>query len=88
MEIKRKKTRKIKLGGLEIGGGSPISVQSMTKSKINNTSAIKNEIKKLIDCGCEVIRIAIPEKDAIHDLKKLIADGLFKKAPHCCGYSF
>jgi (E)-4-hydroxy-3-methylbut-2-enyl-diphosphate synthase len=81
MEIQRKKTRKIKLGGLDIGGGSPVSVQSMTKSKINNTAVIKNEIKELIVCGCEVIRIAIPEKEAIQDLKRLIGDGLFTGVP-------
>ena len=81
MEIQRKKTRKIKLGGLDIGGGSPVSVQSMTKSKINDTAVIKNEIKELIVCGCEVIRIAIPEKEAIQDLKRLIGDGLFTDVP-------
>ena len=84
MKIQRKKTRKIKLGGLEIGGGSPISVQSMTKSKINNTSAITSEIKELIDCGCEVIRIAIPDKEAVQELKKLIDNktqlSLFREA--------
>ena len=81
MEIQRKKTRKIKLGGLDIGGGSPVSVQSMTKSKINDTAVIKNEIKELIACGCEVVRIAIPEKEAIQDLKRLIGDGLFTDVP-------
>jgi (E)-4-hydroxy-3-methylbut-2-enyl-diphosphate synthase len=81
MEIQRKKTRKIKLGGLDIGGGSPVSVQSMTKSKINSTAAIRNEIKELIACGCEVIRIAIPEKEAIQDLRRLIEDGLFTDVP-------
>ena len=81
MEIQRKKTRKIKLGGLDIGGGSPVSVQSMTKSKINDTAVIKNEIKELIACGCEIIRIAIPEKEAIQDLKRLIGDGLFTDVP-------
>ena len=81
MEIQRKKTRKIKLGGLDIGGGSPVSVQSMTKSKINDTAVIKNEIKELIACGCEVIRIAIPEKEAIQDLKRLFGDGLFTDVP-------
>ncbi len=81
MEIQRKKTRKIKLGGLEIGGGSPISVQSMTKSKISNTAVIKNEIKELIDRGCEVIRIAIPDEEAVRSIKKLVDDKLFTDVP-------
>jgi len=81
MKIQRKKTRKIKLGGLEIGGGSPVSVQSMTKSKISNTAAIKDEIKELIDCGCEVIRIAVPDKEAVQDIRKLVDDKLFTDVP-------
>ena len=81
MEIKRKKTKQIKLGRLKIGGCSPISVQSMTKSKISNTGAITGEIKDLIDYGCEVIRIAVPDGDAVLDLGKLVDQGLFKDIP-------
>jgi (E)-4-hydroxy-3-methylbut-2-enyl-diphosphate synthase len=81
MEIQRRKTRKIKLGGIDIGGGSPISVQSMIKSKICDTTAVKNEIDELIDCGCEIIRIAIPEKEAVKYLKKLIDNGFFRDVP-------
>ena len=81
MEIKRKKTKQIKLGRLKIGGGSPISVQSMTKSKISNTGAITGEIKDLIGCGCEVIRIAVPDGDAVLNLRKLVDKGLFTDVP-------
>lgn len=81
MEIKRKKTKQIKLGRLKIGGGSPISVQSMTKSKISNTGAITGEIKDLIGCGCEVIRIAVPDGDAVLNLRKLVDHGLFTDVP-------
>lgn len=81
MEIKRKETKQIRLGGLKIGGSSPISVQSMTKSKISNTVAIINEIKDLVNCGCEVIRVAIPDGDAVLDLKKLVEKGIFEDIP-------
>ncbi|TET49199.1 MAG: flavodoxin-dependent (E)-4-hydroxy-3-methylbut-2-enyl-diphosphate synthase [Actinomycetota bacterium] len=81
MEIKRKKTKQINLGRLKIGGSSPISVQSMTKSKISNTAAIKGEIKDLINCGCEVIRIAVPDGDAVLCLGKLMDQGLFTDVP-------
>ncbi|MCJ7665231.1 MAG: flavodoxin-dependent (E)-4-hydroxy-3-methylbut-2-enyl-diphosphate synthase [Actinobacteria bacterium] len=81
MEIKRKETKQIRLGGLKIGGSSPISVQSMTKSKISNTVAIINEIKDLVNCGCEVIRVAIPDGDAVLDLKKLVGKGIFEDIP-------
>ena len=81
MEIKRKNTKQIKLGRLMIGGSSPVSVQSMTKSKISNTGAIISEIKDLVNCGCEVIRIAIPDGEAVLNLKKLVDKGIFTDVP-------
>jgi (E)-4-hydroxy-3-methylbut-2-enyl-diphosphate synthase len=78
MKIIRKKTREIKLGSLGIGGSNRISVQSMTKSNILNSIAIRAEINELIECGCEVIRIAIPDKSAVSELKKLIDSGIFR----------
>ena len=78
MRIIRKETRQIQLGSLKIGGGNPISVQSMAKSRIENTSAITREIDELTRWGCEVIRIAIPDTDAVSELKKLIDSGIFK----------
>jgi len=78
MKIIRKKTREIMLGSLGIGGSNRISVQSMTKSNILDRSALREEIKGLIDCGCEVIRIAMPDKSAVSELKILIDSGIFK----------
>lgn len=77
MKIIRKKTREIRLGKLKIGNGNPVSIQSMTKSKISDTDGIKNEITGLADNGCEVIRIAVPDEDAVSALKKLINSGIF-----------
>lgn len=77
MQIKRKKTRIIQVGKLKIGGGSPIIVQSMTKSKLEDLDDIRSEIKELTGSGCELIRIAIPEKISISYLKRLIDEGIF-----------
>lgn len=77
MKIIRKKTREIRLGKLKIGNGNPVSIQSMTKSKIADTDGIKNEIIELASNGCEVIRIAVPDEDAVSALKKLINSGIF-----------
>jgi len=77
MQIKRKKTRIIQVGKLKIGGSSPIIVQSMTKSKLEDLDDIRSEIKELIGSGCELIRIAIPEKISISYLKRLIGEGIF-----------
>ncbi len=77
MKIKRRKTKAIKVGRLTIGGDSPIAVQSMTKSSLEDQSSIKKEIKDLIYCGCEIIRIAVPEKKSVIYLRKLIDEGIF-----------
>jgi (E)-4-hydroxy-3-methylbut-2-enyl-diphosphate synthase len=77
MQIKRKKTRVIQIGKLKIGGNSPIIVQSMTKSKLENPSGIRGEIRELAGSGCELIRIAIPDKKSIYYLKKLIGERIF-----------
>ncbi|PIU28645.1 MAG: 4-hydroxy-3-methylbut-2-en-1-yl diphosphate synthase [Candidatus Hydromicrobium americanum] len=77
MQIKRKKTRIIQVGKLKIGGSSPIIVQSMTKSKLEDLGGIRSEIKEMIGSGCELIRIAVPEKRSISYLKRLIDEGIF-----------
>ena len=77
MQIKRRKTKTIRVGKLLIGGSSPIAVQSMTKSRLEDQKSIRKEIKDLIDCGCELIRIAVPEKEAVIYLKRLTEKGVF-----------
>ncbi len=77
MKIKRRKTKVIRVGQLQIGGSSPVSVQSMTKSRLEDTAAIRNEIKELIVWGCELVRIAVPEKKSVIYLKELIDEGIF-----------
>ncbi|MDZ7838316.1 MAG: hypothetical protein U5N58_10375 [Actinomycetota bacterium] len=47
MDIKRKKTREIKVGSLKIGGNNPVIVQSMTKSKLHQARAIEEELNCL-----------------------------------------
>lgn len=77
MIIKRKETNVIKVGYLKIGGKNPIIVQSMLKNKIDDFEKIQNEIKELEDSGCEIIRIAIPEKKSIFYLKELLSQKAF-----------
>lgn len=78
MQIKRKKTRVIEVGKLKIGGDNPIIVQSMTKTKLENPDDFRAEVKELINCGCELIRVAVPEKKSVNRLKKFIGEGIFK----------
>jgi (E)-4-hydroxy-3-methylbut-2-enyl-diphosphate synthase len=73
---RRKKTRKIFVGSLPVGGGSPISVQSMTKTDTRDVKATVKQIRSLQKAGCEIIRIAVPDLDAakaLGSIKKRVA---------------
>ena len=73
--IKRRNSHTITVGDVLIGGNSPISVQSMTKTDTRDVSATVAQIKLLEEAGCEIIRIAVPDMDtaeAIKSIKKAI----------------
>lgn len=60
----KKKTRRILVGNVPIGGDSPVSVQSMAKTDTRDIKATVTQIKALEEAGCEIIRIAVPDMDA------------------------
>ena len=60
----RRISKVIKIGNVTIGGGTPIVVQSMTKTNTRDVMSTINQIKGLEDCGCELIRVAVPDKEA------------------------
>ncbi|MFP4548547.1 MAG: flavodoxin-dependent (E)-4-hydroxy-3-methylbut-2-enyl-diphosphate synthase [Fidelibacterota bacterium] len=64
MSIDRKKTRKIKVGDLCIGGDAPVTVQSMTISPTENLATLLPEIERLESAGCQIIRVTIPNINA------------------------
>ncbi len=72
--IRRKQTRLIHLGRVPVGGDSPITVQSMTKTDTRDSSSTIAQIHRLQNAGCEVIRVAVPDREAAQNL------GLIKKA--------
>ncbi|OQW98797.1 MAG: 4-hydroxy-3-methylbut-2-en-1-yl diphosphate synthase [Elusimicrobia bacterium A5] len=65
------KTKKIRIGNIFIGGGEPIRVQSMTKTKTLDWKSTVNQIKKLEDVGCEIIRVAVPDMLSAKVLSKI-----------------
>ncbi|AGG06013.1 MULTISPECIES: flavodoxin-dependent (E)-4-hydroxy-3-methylbut-2-enyl-diphosphate synthase [Dehalococcoides] len=69
--ITRRQSTEIRLGNLTIGGSAPISVQSMTKTDTRNIPATIAQIKELEECGCEIIRLAIPDMEAASALKSI-----------------
>lgn len=71
----RENTRKVKIGDREIGGGSPILIQSMCNTRTADTDATINQILRLEKTGCEIIRVAVPameDAQAIEMIKKQI----------------
>ncbi len=69
---KRKKTRRIYVGGVPIGGGSPIAVQSMTKTDTRDVRATVRQIRGLEREGCEIIRCAAPDMAAARALGDIV----------------
>ena len=73
---KRRRTRRISIGPVPIGGGAPVTVQSMTKTDTRDVRATVRQIKALERAGCEIIRVAVPDMEAaeaIGGIKRRIA---------------
>jgi len=60
----RRISRPLRVGRVTIGGDAPIVVQSMTKTDTRDIPATVNQIKELEDCGCEIVRLAVPDREA------------------------
>lgn len=67
----RKKTKRIYVGNVPIGGDAPISVQSMTKTDTRDVVKTVKQIKQLEKIGCEIVRIAVPDMEAAKTLGKI-----------------
>jgi len=69
--MQRRKSRKIKAGRLEIGDGSPISIESMTSSDTKNIEATIDQVRELRQAGCDIVRIAIYDEECIETIEAL-----------------
>lgn len=69
--IKRRISKQIQIGDEKIGGDAPISVQSMCNTDTRDVQATVNQIKELQDAGCELIRLAVLNKDAASAIKEI-----------------
>ena len=69
-DIKRQKTKKIKVGKVEVGGDSPISVQSMTNTLTTDVDGTIKQINELAEAGADIVRVSCPDKDSSLSLKK------------------
>lgn len=68
----RRLTKKIKLKDIYIGGGSPITVQSMTNTDTRDLEKTVTQIKRLEEIGCEIIRIAVPDEKALNNIPEIL----------------
>lgn len=64
--------KEIFVGRVGIGGDFPVSIQSMTNTDTSNVNSTLSQIRALYVAGCDIVRIAVPDKDAIIPLKKII----------------
>lgn len=67
----REQTRPVKVGRVQIGGGAPVSVQSMTTTKTEDIDATVAQIHRLEEAGCEIVRVAVPNEKAARALKHI-----------------
>lgn len=73
--MNRRITRAVDVGGVKLGGGAPISIQSMCNTDTRDVAATVRQILALEEAGCEIIRVAVPDSeaaDAIADIRKQI----------------
>lgn len=69
------KTKKIYVGGVSVGGGSAVSVQSMTNTDTRDVQKTAEQINALAEAGCDIVRVAVPDEKAaraVGEIKKLI----------------
>ena len=74
--IKRRKSKELLIGNVKIGNGAPISVQSMCNTDTRDIDATLNQINEMADKGCELVRLAVLNKDAADAIKEIV-----KKSP-------
>ena len=70
--MERKQTRQIHIGPVAVGGGAPVSVQSMTNTKTADVAATVAQIRALSAAGCDIVRLAVPDMDAAKALGEII----------------
>ena len=74
--INRRKSKEIKIGNVKIGNGNPISVQSMCNTDTRDIETTLKQINEMADAGCEIVRLAVLNKDAAQAIKEIV-----KKSP-------
>ena len=72
----RRKSKKINVGGVAIGGDAPISVQSMTNTDTHDVEATYRQVEALASAGCDIVRITAPDEESISTFRELKRRGI------------
>lgn len=70
--INRRKSRKVYVGGVPVGGDAPITVQTMTKTKTADIEGTLKQIKEAEEVGCDIIRVTVNDKEAAEAIKEIV----------------
>ena len=65
--------RQIHVGGVPIGGGAPVAVQTMTKTETANLAATMDQIRRVAEAGADIVRCAVPREQDVEALKTIVA---------------
>mgnify|MGYP001257544963 CR=1 FL=1 len=71
-QITRRKSRKIKLGNIFVGGDAPITVQTMTNTLTTDIEGTLNQINSTVEAGADIIRVSCPDKESTSALKQIV----------------
>ena len=67
----RRQTRSVSVGGVQIGGGAPISVQTMANADPHDAGALLRQTEACAALGCDIMRLAVPDRDQkAHERRK------------------
>src|SRR5258705_12465185 len=66
--------RQIHVGGVPIGGGAPVAVQTMTKTETANLQATMDQIRRVADAGADIVRVAVPREQDVEALRTIVVE--------------
>ena len=72
--MERRLTRQLEVGKVKVGGGAPIAVQSMTNTKTSDPVTTLEQINRLAEAGCDIVRCAVPDMAAAEGLKTIVKE--------------
>ena len=72
--INRRSSRQINVGSIKVGGGAPISVQTMTNTLTSDVTATIKQIHQCIDAGVDMVRVSTPDENSTKALKKIVLE--------------